>query len=231
MRTDALSYCYVHSTGSGLANWSGLYLGAHAGGAWGDVDVTDTTGGVTPGPFNYDVNGAFGGGTVGFNVQMSSIVVGLEGDLGYMDASGSGIIPSSNPAAHQDITLDGGFYAVAAGRVGLAFGGTLIYGKGGWAFYDGEAGQKTTNPGYVTHPTGAFSGRVYGGGIEHMIDRNWSVKAEYLHFDFDTEEGDQTSVSDPPIGFVYKNVNDVEVDTVKVGFNYHFDRQEPVPLK
>jgi outer membrane immunogenic protein len=216
----------------GPAIWTGLYVGAHAGGTWGDVDVRDTTGGVTPGPFSYDVDGAFGGGTVGYNLQYQSFVIGIEGDLGYMDASGAGVIPSSNPAAHQDITLDGGFYSVAAGRLGVAFGDTLIYAKGGWAYYDGEAGQKTTNPGYVTNPTGAFDGWAYGGGIEYMIARSWSIKAEYLHFDFDTEEGDQTSVSDPPIGFVYKNEHDVEVDTVKVGINYKFGaRDEPAPLK
>ena len=50
---------------------------------------------------------------------------------------------SSAPLAasphHQDLTLNGGLYAVAAGRAGFAFGSTLIYGKGGYAYYDGEA--------------------------------------------------------------------------------------------
>ena len=76
-------------------DFNGAYLGAHAGGAWGDVEVRDTTGGVTPGPFSYDVDGAFGGGTIGYNFQFSNVVLGVEGDLGYMDASGGGVIPSS----------------------------------------------------------------------------------------------------------------------------------------
>jgi outer membrane immunogenic protein len=218
--------CSVLSAGAASAqnhnSWQGFYLGAHAGYAWGDADVTDTNGGVTPGPFGYSPKGAFGGGTAGYNWQSGNLVVGVEADLGYMDLSGAGRVPSSNPAAHQDITLDGGLYGVVAGRIGFAFGETLVYAKGGWAYLDGEAGQKTTNPGYVTNPTGAFSGHVYGGGLEHFVSRNVSIKAEYLHFDFGSENGNQTSVGDPPIGFVYTNKTNVVADTVKVGIAVHY---------
>ena len=202
--------------------WSGPYIGAHVGYAWGSADVTDITGGVPPGPFGYDPDGVLAGGTLGYNWQMDQFVVGVEGDLGYMDLSGSGRIPSSNPAAFQAITLDGGLYAVIAGRLGVTFGSTMIYGKAGWAYFDGEAGQKTTNPGYVTNPTGAFSGAVYGGGIEHFISKGISLKVEYLHFNFGSQGGNQTSVSDPPIGFVYTNKTDLTADSVKVGMAVHF---------
>jgi len=47
--------------------WNTFYAGAHAGYAWGSVDVTDTTGGVAPGPFSYSPKGAFAGGTAGLN--------------------------------------------------------------------------------------------------------------------------------------------------------------------
>lgn len=185
------------------APWAGLYAGAHLGYAWGDASVADNTGGVAPGPFTYSPDGIFGGGTLGYNLQFQQIVVGLEGDLGYMNLKGHGLIPSSNPAAHQDLTLDGGFYGVAAGRAGIAFGQTLAYFKGGVVYYDGSAGQTTTNPGYVTTPTGAFRGTVLGGGVEQYISKTVSVKVEYLHFKFGSEDGRQTSVSDPPIGYKY----------------------------
>jgi hypothetical protein len=38
-----------------------------------------------------------------------------------------------------------------------------------------------------------------------------------------SRQGLQTSVSDPPIGFVYKNRTDVDADTVKLGVNYRFN--------
>jgi outer membrane immunogenic protein len=55
-----------------------------------------------------------------------------------------------------------------------------------------------------------------------MIAPNVSLKLEYLHFDFGRQGGDQTSVSDPPIGFVYKNTADLTADSVKPGVNFKF---------
>jgi outer membrane immunogenic protein len=204
-------------------DWTGLYLGGHAGYAWSDVDQRQTNGGMPPGPFSYTGNGFVGGATAGYNLQAGMFVVGVEGDIGWMDLSGTGRIPSSNPAAHQDISLDAGAYGDITGRLGVAIGKTLIYGKGGWAFYNGEARQKTTNPGFVTHGTDStFTGWTAGGGIEHAISQGLTVKLEYQHFDFGTENGDQTSVSDPPIGFVYRNSTNVTADSVKAGINFRF---------
>jgi outer membrane immunogenic protein len=205
------------------ANWTGLYVGAHAGYAWGDVDVRDTNGGVLPGPFSYDAKGLFGGATAGYNWQLGKVVAGVEADLGYMDLSGSGIIPSSVPTAHQDITLDGGLYGDLTARLGfIPLERTMVYAKGGVAIYGGEARQKTTNPGYVTHGTDMFVGWVAGGGVEHFVTDKISIKAEYLHFDFGHQGGDQTSISDPPVGFVYRNATEVTADTIKVGVAFHF---------
>lgn len=223
----------------GQAIWTGLYVGAHGGYVWGDATTRDDVAdwGNDPkfiGPFPYNLDGGFGGGTVGVNLQHSSLVVGLEADLGYMDLSGSRTSESSNPVFHQDHTVDGGFYAVLGGRAGVAFGKTLVYGKGGYAYYDGEAAQTTTKPGFQTHATDAFTGWAYGGGIEQALGGGWSLKAEYLRFEFDTEHGDQTSLTDPPIGHVYEFHTDVDnVNSVKIGLNYKFggEREAIGPLK
>ena len=133
-----------------------------------------------------------------------------------MDLIGSRRTDSSNPTKYQTLEVEGGFYALAAGRVGFAWNHTLVYGKGGWAYYDGEATQTTTNPGFVTHGTGALYGWAYGGGIEQVIGNGWSLKGEYLHFDFDAAGGDQTGIED---GYVFDNTSDVDSDTVKLGIN------------
>lgn len=204
-------------------SWTGVYAGVHAGYAWGGVAQRQTSGGMPEGPFSYDVNGFFGGATAGFNYQTGWLVLGIEGDLGWMDLSGKGIIPSSNPKAHQDITLKGGLYADLTARLGVAMGSTLLYGKGGFAYLNGEARQQTTNPGFVTHGTdGAFKGWVLGGGVEHAITRTMTLKVEYLHFDFGHKDGDQTSVTDVPIGFVYTNRASLTADTVKAGLNWKY---------
>lgn len=228
----------VTPANAGGQNWNGFYLGAHAGYVWGDATTRDDPAdwGTDPqfiGPFPYDLDGGFGGGTVGYNWQSGSLLLGLEADLGYLDLSGSRTSNSSNPAFHQDHTVDGGFYALLGGRVGAALGSTLVYGKAGWVYFDGESSQTTTKPGYQTNGIDGFDGWAYGGGVEHTLGGGWSIKAEYLRFDFDSEQGNQTSLTDPPIGHVYEFFTDVEdVNSVKIGLNYKFgDRHEPVRLK
>lgn len=189
----------------GQPNWGGMYVGLEAGGAWGDAAVRDTTGGVLPGPFSYHPSGALAGATVGLNWQAGGLVVGVEGDLGFMNLTGTGVAPSSAPGQHQDLTLAAGLYGDASGRLGWAFGPWLVYGKGGFAFYTGEARQTTTNPGYITTGTGVFTGWVAGAGVERNVGGNMSVRLEYAHFDFGSQGGAQTSIADPPIGFIYAN--------------------------
>lgn len=208
----------AHAGGS----WEGAYVGLHAGYGWGDVSVKDTTGGVTPGPFDYTARGFLGGASAGYNLQAGITVVGIEADIGYLGLNGRGIIPSSDPAHHQDITLDGGLYGDITGRLGFVRGNALFYGKGGLALYGGEALQKTTKPGFVSHGTGTFTGWTAGGGLEFALTPHTTLKVEYLHFDFGHQGGDQTSVSDDPVGFVYKNTTSLTADTVKLGINYKF---------
>ncbi len=203
--------------------WNGFYGGVHLGAAFSTADTTDTNGGVTPGPFGYSGSGLIGGGTAGYNILWGHALVGVEGDIGYMNLDAKGTIPSSNPNAHQDLSLDGGAYGDIAARVGyLVMPGTLVYVKAGGAFFTGEAGQKTTNPGYVTNPTDTFTGWTVGGGVEHFVTDNVSLKLEYQHFDFGTQSGDQTSIGDPPIGYVYHNDTALTVDAVKAAIVYHF---------
>lgn len=224
----AVSVCFV--AGAAQADepikWTGGYVGAHVGGLWGDVDVrNDPADGVSPGPFSYSVDGVFGGGTAGYNWQFSQVVAGIEVDLGYLDPDGAGIIPSSSPGHRQNLTLDSGLYGDVTARLGVAFDRTLIYVKGGYAFLNSEAMQATTKPQYSPTPTGSFDGWTLGGGIEHFITPSLSIKAEYQHFDFGTEQGAQTTIAaDPPtpVGHVFENWHDVTIDTVKVGLNYHF---------
>lgn len=211
--------------------WSGLYLGAHVGGAWGDTSVVDTDGGVPYGAFKYSTSGAFGGGTAGYNWQFDNIVLGFEGDLGYLNLSGGRKIASSDPAYYQNLTLDSGLYGDVTGRAGFAFGPALLYAKGGFAFFNGEAEQATTKPWYKATGTDTFTGWVVGGGIEYFLTPGVSIKAEYLHFDFGSEGGVQEKVlsslpgaldDNTPVGYRFHNEHDVTADSVKAGVAFHF---------
>jgi outer membrane immunogenic protein len=206
-------------------DWTGFYAGLSAGYAHANAKVTDISPGVARGPFSYSSDGGIGSGQVGYNWQINSFVLGAEADIGYMGSDGKGIIGSTNAGSHQDLTLDGGLYGDVTARVGYAFGPALIYAKGGFAFFNGEARQTTTNPGYATTGTDTFTGWTIGGGVEYMIMQNLSVKVEYQHFDFGTQSGFQTAlVADPPTpaGFRFRNETDLTADAVKIGMNYRF---------
>ena len=120
---------------------------------------------------------------------------------------------------------ESGLYGDITGRLGVTFDGLLIYAKGGFAFFDGEAKQATTKPGYAPTGTDTFTGWTLGGGAEYFLTRSISLKAEYLHFDFGTQRAYQTTtVADPPtpVGYQFNNWHDVSFDSVKAGIAYHF---------
>ncbi|MET2825805.1 outer membrane protein [Mesorhizobium shangrilense] len=72
--------------------WSGGYIGAQAGYAWGDARVGQT---FAPDSFDnygwgYSPSGVFGGLYAGFNHQFDSgLVLGVEGDYVFADVKGT----------------------------------------------------------------------------------------------------------------------------------------------
>ena len=60
-------------------DWSGLYLGGHAGYVWGDVDADGD---------EADIEGFLAGALLGYNIQSDSLVFGIEADVGFGDVDG-----------------------------------------------------------------------------------------------------------------------------------------------
>lgn len=203
-------------------SWTGPYAGAHIGYGWLDGTHRQTNGGMPVGPYAADDEAPLAGVSLGYNHQMGQLVLGVEVEGGYMDIEGKGRIPSSTPGHYQAIDVQTGFYGLAAARAGFAWDRTLFYAKGGYALSEGDVGQKTTKPGFVTHRSDSLQGFVYGAGVEHKLNERMSIKFEWLRFDFDGVTGDQTSVTDIPVGFKYTNATDVQVDTLKLGVNFKF---------
>ncbi len=184
--------------------WSGWYAGAHIGGAWGSLDVTDDQTNVK---FSNDTSGVFGGGQFGYLYQLGRLVIGPEVDLGGMSLSHSG----AEPGVAVD-KIGSGFYMDFTGRAGLAFGPSLVYIKGGYTYYDGNMSLSDATG---TSSTPARGGYTVGAGVEYLFTPAWSVKAEYQYFDYSMKASQFTT----PGGNVYDF--DPTVQTFKVGFNYH----------
>jgi outer membrane immunogenic protein len=211
-------------------NWTGFYVGGHVGGAWANYNSAQVFDGGDPGtpdlhPYpGGKPSGVFGGVQAGYNWQFNRMVLGIEGDLGYMGVSGTNAFPAdANGVFDGSVgSVKYGAYGVIAGRVGVAFDRALFYGKGGGAFADiknrsyeiGEPGAPPIEVDEDHRHDGTKTGWALGVGGEYAFNNNWSAKIEYLHMDFGKVnvrnlEGDIIEFSN-------------KVDTVKVGLNYHF---------
>jgi outer membrane immunogenic protein len=198
-------------------SWTGFYIGGDIGGAWASdaVSPLKADGGTFPRTNTLSPSGIFGGITAGFNYQLGAAVLGIEGDFG-----GMGIEESKKDllGGTEVDHIASGVYGDVTGRAGfLVMDSALVYVKGGFAAFGGEAQTTTGIPGFTIGSTGTFTGWTLGGGLEYKFNPSWSAKIEYSYFDFGAENATLTSGAGV---FPYKN--DLTVNTVKVGVNYAF---------
>src|SRR6266581_420112 len=75
-------------------NWTGFYIGLNVGGQFGHAEDKDLDGyNALDQQWGYDESGVVAGGQVGYNFQWNWLVLGIEGDGGYMNVEGSGVQP------------------------------------------------------------------------------------------------------------------------------------------
>jgi outer membrane immunogenic protein len=151
-------------------SWTGFYLGANAGYGWGKARVDDPVFGATTD--DYSVKGALLGGTIGYNYQIGSFVLGVEADYDYSWIKGQDL-PLTLAAG--GIETRNTFLATGRARIGYAFDRFLPYLTGGYAY----GGLKNASAaGSETHNRGGYT---LGGGVEYAFAGNWSAKVEYLN--------------------------------------------------
>jgi outer membrane immunogenic protein len=229
-----------------VASWTGFYAGFNAGYGWANSSTTATPFQNFPGlvvippfAFSQNLNGAVFGFHGGYNYQIASWVVGVEGDFdwaGINNASsslaispGSGGTATDGFMAHQNIQ----WLASIRGRLGYAWGPSLLYVTGGGAWDERNNNllvSTNTNVAGAAASAASFSttksGWVIGAGYEWMITPNWIVRGEYLHYGFNG--GDITPVS-VPCGFggpavcgVNVSSSNDHIDVVRLGLSYKF---------
>ncbi len=163
--------------------WTGFYVGVNAGYGWNANDDI-TIGGVR---FDLDDDGGFvGGAQAGYNYQIGSFVVGLEGDIQYADFGGEDIVLSDGSVV--DFNNSDWFGTVRA-RAGVAFDRALIYATGGFAFADDATGW------------------TVGGGLEYAFTDNLSAKIEGLYVNLDQDDNFLGVDNDAEFGVVRAGLN------------------------
>src|SRR5215472_15010231 len=74
-----------------IFSWTGCYVGAEGGGAWGSSEHVAQSGTIagTNITGKFDLSGAIAGGTIGCNLQLSNFVIGVENDYSWTNKQGS----------------------------------------------------------------------------------------------------------------------------------------------
>jgi len=165
-------------------SWSGFYIGAHAGGAWGTVESEIPFDHAVFPVSSHAINGFVAGGQAGINWQVNPwLVLGVEGQFSWTDAKGS-----APCVVVFKCTTELNWIATLAGRVGYTFGHTMLYIKGGVAWADSDYTADLLGAGILTASASSTrTGAMIGAGIEHAFAPNWSAKLEYNFMDFDTD--------------------------------------------
>ncbi|MBD2745100.1 porin family protein [Microvirga sp. BT688] len=158
-----------------IFTWTGFYVGVNAGYGWSndDFDAIDFAD-------DEDDGGFVGGAQVGYNYQIGSFVVGLEGDIQYADFGREGAFDIDGDGPDDGVFESSDWFGTVRARAGVAFDRALIYATGGFAFADDSTGW------------------TVGGGLEYAFTNNLSAKIEGLYvnlendddFDFDGFDGE-----------------------------------------
>ncbi len=167
-----------------LHDWSGLYIGAHVGYGEANMDgCADCTDGDFPmDASELDLSGIVGGGHIGYNTQMDSLVLGVEADFtwtGFDDEANEQVIGSDSFSGDVE------YLATIRARAGLAMDNLLIYATGGIAFVDASV-EADQGPNHDEEDFNDIGG-VVGGGAELAISDNVSLRAEGLYYFFGEE--------------------------------------------
>jgi high affinity Mn2+ porin len=164
-------------------DWTGLYVGAHAGYGRGSSNTVLTDPATTATTGNA-FSGMIGGVQAGYNVQLpSGMLLGIEADFTFPNYLTSNSIVSSLATARSDVTEQLDYVGTARGRVGYVAGPWLTYATGGLA-WAGERFLNTPAVGSDEKKLNTRLGWVVGGGVEYAFAPHWSLRLEYLYSQF-----------------------------------------------
>lgn len=233
-------------------NWTGLYVGLDAGYTWGKSSTSTS---LVPAPnsggnFNFApsvisdaasihagdlrASSPVGGAHVGFNMQSGAIVFGAELDVQALDIGAARISSRPLTCCAPDVmevgsTINLDWLATARARFGFTSGQFLYFLSGGVAVSEMHASftfaELSTPIRGSTRAAETRWGWTVGGGLEYALDRNWTLKSDYLFIDLG-------SVSAPPgrlVGTVFATPRsavvgnaDVFLHVARAGINYKF---------
>jgi outer membrane immunogenic protein len=226
---------------AGGYDWTGAYIGAHAGYGWGKADtdfnplpsaatfinLAPTTLQLRPRGFNGGVQG-------GYNWQFGHLVVGGETDFTWSDMRRTRTVTpitqnNGTPfpgAGFITTTQKTEWFGTLRPRLGYAAGKLLIYGTAGLAYGNVRSSANVDFRPFGTVQYPAFlskttAGWTAGGGMEIGITKHLSIKSEYLYYDLgkiNTVASASPALPPFQVGYTWE----AKAHTWNAGFNFRF---------
>ena len=240
-------------------SWTGFYVGAHLGGAWGTTESTLKSVSATAcrevyvpyGEGEIDevnataiprrvfipisqtqTNGFLGGVQGGYNWQIAPwAVIGVEAQFSWTDLKGTSpcVVVLACSTEHDWITT-------LAGRFGVTYDRLLLYVKGGvaWSKVNYSASLTLGSPfDFTTSVSDTRVGAMFGTGVEYAFWGNWSAKIEYDYIRFkDKDYSFPLSFAQGPnsLNLNFDTTIKEHIHLVKAGINYRFDWWGKAPV-
>jgi outer membrane immunogenic protein len=225
-----------------VSDWTGVYIGVNGGYGGGTFDYpmnikVDYPVVTADAELDYDfgadltASGFFGGLQAGYNWQMDSVVLGIEGDISLSNVKGEIELYSDTADASVSAKSEVDWFGTARVRAGYtATSDLLVYLTGGFAWgsvtssYDGDLGSF----GQISDSsTNSHMGWTIGGGFEYAVTEHVSLKTEYLYVDLGKQQAlnqDLAKLVGSPEGLTanLKINQDIAIQTIKAGINYRF---------
>ncbi len=194
-------------------DWTGFYIGAHAGFGRGASSAVLTDPAITASSGSF--GGVIGGVQAGYNVQLSSgIVLGAEADITFPNYLASNSIAALLATPRSDVVEQLDYAGSLRGRIGYASGHWLAYATGGLA-WAGERFVNTPAIGSEEKELNVRLGWAAGAGVEYAFAPHWSLRLEYLYSRF--EQADIRFPSATQIS------SSLDLQSIRVGLNRKFD--------
>ena len=214
--------------------WTGAYIGANVGYAWGHSDPTVTyvgdpaTNAYPAAPPSLHGSGVIGGVQAGYNWQLGRWVLGGEVDFSWLNVKANGSVRPFWVTDFFDnyLALSSRYDWLSTARLRTGFLLTpewLVYATGGLAVTRVEDSASHTYPDFQSTTTWrearTLFGAAVGAGFEYALTPAWSVRAEYLHVFFNDVNPQWTTpgtTAGSPVKFAHS------LDVARLGVNYRW---------
>ena len=210
-------------------SWSGVFVGAQGGYAWGVED--DDLDAVLAAPADhFRAEGPLGGARVGYDRQFGALVIGFVGEIDATNQAGATtdgakVCETGCKLTEASLKFQNKWQGYLLGRAGVAFDRLLVFAEGGLSLGDDDESMTATQVLYPPNsnrpPTllGAWDGSrrqtlaggALGLGAEYALDDHWRVGSEWRLAEF--------ARGNDPANLVYSGHGGVSAATYKAGFS------------